>query len=178
MTYQAGKTSAAPEESQTKTTLLSMSDELPKQLFINNIYVESKSKNKHAVYNPADGLLVADDVPTAGQEDVDAAVSAAEAAFPAWKKSPHMTRRNILLKLADMLVENSEALSHLTRITLGQPVSQGWEPHYAAEILRYCAGWIDKVRGESMPADDGFVSLSRTSSPFLNPHNDGCHPCR
>ena len=158
MTYQAGKTSAAPEKSLTKTSLLSILDELPKQLFINNVYTDSRSKRKNTVYNPADGSLVANDVPTAGAEDVDAAVSAAESAFPAWKRLPHMMRRNVLLKLADLIVDNSEALSHLTRITLGLPVSQAWEPYYAAEILRYCAGWIDKVQGESMPADDGFVS--------------------
>ena len=53
-------------------------DKLPKQLIINNEYVDSKNSKKLTVYNPADGSLVADDVPLAGEADVDAAVEAAE----------------------------------------------------------------------------------------------------
>lgn len=54
---------------------------LPKQLAINNEYVNSKSGKKISVYNPKDGSLIADDVPLAGERDVDDAVAAAEEAF-------------------------------------------------------------------------------------------------
>ena len=57
-------------------------DKLPKQLIINGEYVDSKSSKKLTVKNPKDGSLVADDVPLAGEQDVDAAVAAAEKAFP------------------------------------------------------------------------------------------------
>ena len=53
-------------------------DNLPKQLIINNEYVDSKSNKKLTVKNPKDGSLIADDVPLAGEEDVDRAVAAAE----------------------------------------------------------------------------------------------------
>ena len=53
-------------------------DNLPKQLIINNEYVDSKNDKKLTVKNPKDGSLVADDVPLAGEADVDAAVAAAE----------------------------------------------------------------------------------------------------
>ena len=36
---------------------------LPKQIFINNEYVNSKNSKKLTVYNPKNGDLIADDVP-------------------------------------------------------------------------------------------------------------------
>ena len=53
-------------------------DKLPKQLVINNEYVDSKNSKKLSVKNPKDGSPIADDVPLAGEADVDAAVAAAE----------------------------------------------------------------------------------------------------
>lgn len=70
---------------------------LPKKLFINNSYVTAKSAQKLSVYNPKDNSLVADDVPLAGQADVDAAVEAAEKAFPEWKALNANARRDIML---------------------------------------------------------------------------------
>ena len=52
-------------------------DKLPKQLIINNEYVDLRSTKKFTVRNPKDGSLIADDVPLAGEADVDAAVAAA-----------------------------------------------------------------------------------------------------
>lgn len=57
-------------------------DNLPKQLIINNEYVDSRNSQKITVKNPKDGSLIADDVPLAGEADVDEAVAAAEVAFP------------------------------------------------------------------------------------------------
>lgn len=56
-------------------------EDLPKQLIINNEYVDSKNSKKLTVKNPKDGSLIADDVPLAGEADVDAAVAAAEKVY-------------------------------------------------------------------------------------------------
>ena len=94
---------------------------LPKQLFINNEYVDAKAGKKLSLHNPKDGSLVADDVALAGEEDVDAAVAAAEKAFPAWRKLAPGARRGILIKFADLIEKNGVALAELTRLTLGAP---------------------------------------------------------
>jgi acyl-CoA reductase-like NAD-dependent aldehyde dehydrogenase len=46
-------------------------------------------------------------------EDADAAVAAAQAAFPAWSKTKPSARRDILLKAADLLIERKEQLWQL-----------------------------------------------------------------
>ncbi|KAI1270911.1 aldehyde dehydrogenase [Xylaria sp. FL0933] len=134
---------------------------LPKQLFINNEYVEAKNSKKLEVYNPKDGSLIANDVALAGEHDVDAAVAAAEAAFPAWKKTPAMNRRDILLKLADLIDEYSVKLAELTRLSMGAPYSSigALEIGGASQAFRYFAGWCDKFAGESFPQDDGFLKI-------------------
>ncbi|PMD46726.1 aldehyde dehydrogenase [Hyaloscypha variabilis F] len=136
---------------------------LPKQLFINNEYIASKNSKKLELFNPKDGSLVANDVDLAGAEDVDAAVDAAEKAFPAWRKLPGQARREIMLKFADLIQKHSVALAELSRITLGAPIATigTREPAFAAEAFRYFAGWIDKFAGESFPQDDGFLKIVR-----------------
>ena len=96
-------------------------EQLPTRLFINNEYVESKTSRVFSVYNPKDNSLVSDRVPIAGREDVDAAVAAAEAAFPAWKALTALERRTILTNFASLLEQNAVMLAELTRITMGAP---------------------------------------------------------
>ncbi|KAI0160646.1 aldehyde dehydrogenase [Xylariaceae sp. FL1272] len=136
---------------------------LPKQLFINNEYVDSRNSKKLELYNPKDGSLVANDVALAGEHDVDAAVAAAEAAFPAWKKTSPVERRNCMNRLADLIEQQGTDFADLTRLTLGAPFASfgSFEINLAAEGFRYFAGWIDKFAGESYPQDDGFLKIVR-----------------
>ncbi|KAI9740926.1 MAG: hypothetical protein M1818_004532 [Claussenomyces sp. TS43310] len=136
---------------------------LPKQLFINNEYVESRNTRKLVLRNPKDNSLVADDVPLAGELDVDVAVEAAEKAFPAWKKMSATLRRGIMNKLADLIDAHRDELAELTRITLGAPAATfgAFESGIASECFRYYAGWTDKLPGESFPQDNGFMKIVR-----------------
>lgn len=111
---------------------------IPTQLYINNKYVESKAGNKLSIFNPKNGELVSDQVTVAGEQDVEAAVAAAEAAFPAWKKVTATERRNILYKFAELLEKYIEPLAELTRITLGAPFGSfgKFEIGLAAEAFR------------------------------------------
>ncbi|KAL7777530.1 hypothetical protein CFE70_004195 [Pyrenophora teres f. teres 0-1] len=129
---------------------------LPKQLFINNEYVDAQSSKKLTLHNPKNGELLADDVPSAGEQDVDIAVDAAEKAFPAWKKMSAIQRRGIMNKFADLVEKHANDIAELTRISLGQPSAFG-----SFEIGLYNAGFIDKFGGESWPQEDGFLKIVR-----------------
>ncbi|KAH8170477.1 aldehyde dehydrogenase family protein [Sarocladium implicatum] len=136
---------------------------LPKQLFINNELVDSKNSKKLEVRNPKDDSVLATDVALAGEADVDAAVDAAAAAFKTWRKTHPNTRRDCMLKLADLIEVNSDALAELTRVSLGAPFGSfgSFEIGLCAEALRYYAGWTDKFIGESYPQEDGFMKIVR-----------------
>ena len=72
-------------------------------------------------------------------------------------------RQKIMLKLADLLDENSVALMKLESIAMGQPTALGGLlGTYLGAITRYYAGWCDKLPGEMQPEDgDGQYKLIR-----------------
>jgi aldehyde dehydrogenase (NAD+) len=72
-------------------------------------------------------------------------------------------RRKKLLKFAELLEENTEHLSYLSRLTLGSPFEAfgKFESGMCSESFRYYAGWVDKVAGQSFPQEDGFMKIVR-----------------
>ena len=75
------------------------------RLFINGEFVPSKSGKKFDVFNPTTEKLCAS-VYEAGPEDVDIAVAAAKAAFPAWSDLGAADRAGYIEKLAQKVSEH------------------------------------------------------------------------
>ncbi|KAL5340906.1 Aldehyde/histidinol dehydrogenase [Aspergillus crustosus] len=136
---------------------------LPTQLFINNEYVNPQNPTTLSVHNPRDNTLVSSTVPLAGESDIESAVLAAEAAFPAWRATSASVRRSIMLKFAALVTEHAQSLAELSRITLGAPYEAfgKFEVGLCAQSFEYNAGWIDKFAGEAHPQDNGFMVITR-----------------
>ena len=98
--------------------------------------------------NPSTGKAQAS-IPLSGTDSVDAAVAAARAAAPAWRDTPGTRRREILEKLAELLLKNGDELAMLS--TLENGVTMGFGAtrfvSFAADWTRYYAGWADKLDG-------------------------------
>lgn len=135
------------------------------QLFINNEYVDARSGETISVYNPEDESLVADNVQVAGEEDVNAAVSAARAAFKGeWSKWTPYQRTKVMLDFADIVEKNIEELASLESKSMGQPISVAkMVIPYLIAAFRYYAGWTDKLPGEQFPptGDDGLYKITQ-----------------
>lgn len=94
------------------------------KLFINGAYVASRSVQTLQLRNPKDNSMVTDKVPIANQEDVDLAVSHAEAAFAGpWSRFSAAQRSACLTKLADLMETHLEPILTLDSLTTGNPVS-------------------------------------------------------
>ncbi len=102
---------------------------------------------------PATGEVLGG-VPIAGPDQVEAAVAAARAAFPAWSATEPPERRAVLLRLADLLARHREELVAMWATETGVPLSQVAAVDPSAQMV-YCAGWIDKIHGEVIPAWPG-----------------------
>lgn len=106
------------------------------------------SAGAHPHVNPSTGLVQAS-IPLSGTEAVDAAVAAARAAAPAWRDTPGAQRREILEKLAALILADGEKLSTLS--TLENGVTRGFGGklfvEMASQWTRYYAGWADKLEG-------------------------------
>ena len=81
-------------------------------LWINGQPAPSKSARSGEVMNPATGQVIRT-VPFADAADVDAAVKAAAAAFPAWAATPAVRRARILNKFRELVEQHQKELAAL-----------------------------------------------------------------
>ncbi len=117
--------------------------------------LEQGSGASFAHVYPANGQ-VSRELTLAGAADADAAVSAAREAFPAWRGVTGEQRRNLLLKLADVIEQNAESLAMMEVLGTGVPsMMASFAPTVVAQRFRYYAGWADKIRGETLDAWNG-----------------------
>ena len=78
--------------------------------------------NTSDVFNPATGAVTGK-VTLATKADVDAAVAAAKAAFPAWSGTAPLRRARILMKFRELLEANREELAKLITAEHGKVLS-------------------------------------------------------
>src|SRR5579875_79356 len=93
------------------------------------------------------------DVARASARDVDAAVAAARAAFPAWARRSPAERGFILRRWAELIGEHAEELARIEARDVGKPLSAGrLNIQIARGNLEYGAGLADKVMGATLPS--------------------------
>ena len=125
----------------------------PKRLFIDSEWVDASTDVTIPAVDPSTGEVIAE-LAEAGTQDVDRAVAAARAALEGpWGRFNAVQRQDVLLALADVVLENYEELHLLESLDMGMPV--GPDPTAGAEreasVLRYFAGWPTKIAGQTLP---------------------------
>jgi aldehyde dehydrogenase (NAD+) len=91
------------------------------------------------------------EVGLAGAGDIDAAVNAARDAQPAWGATAPAARAAILFRLADLLEHHADEAAAIGALDNGTPINVMRPGNYAANWVRYYAGWCDKLDGEVLP---------------------------
>lgn len=129
------------------------------QLFIDGNFVPSLSGETLATLNPHDNTVIAD-IAMANHADIDRAVTAAKAAYPAWKNMAAADRGRLLLKLADAIEANADRLAQLESIDTGHPIrdTRFLDVPRTAATFRYFGGMADKFEGSVIPVDTGFLN--------------------
>jgi len=92
------------------------------QNFINGQYVPPKAGKYIDNFNPATGNL-SGKIPDSDIEDIEAAVRAATAAFPAWANMPLDHRHDILRAVADGILQNIDTLAEAESSDSGKTVT-------------------------------------------------------
>ena len=96
-----------------------------------------------------------------GAEDVDRAVAAARAAYPAWRDADPYARGRILQRLADLVEEHGDELAELESSDAGKPLGDALrEVDRVVRTFAYYAGWPTKITGTTNPADPGVFSYT------------------
>lgn len=110
--------------------------------------------------NPAYDEAIAK-TPVADAGDVDAAVRAAQDAFPAWAATPPLQRAKLLHQAAAVLREHAHSLALLDSLNNGNPVSiLSKDADFAADGIDYFAGLATEVKGETLPMGNGNLNYS------------------
>jgi len=129
------------------------------KLFINGRFVDALGGGTIDVLNPHDGSVITA-IAAAEAADVDVAVAAATRAFPAWSRTAAAERGRLLLKLADKIEANAEALAQLESLDTGHPIrdSRALDVPRTAACFRYFGGMADKLQGSVIPVETGFLN--------------------
>ena len=135
------------------------------QLFIGGQFVDGAEGASIEVLDPHDCSVLAE-VAEARAPDVDQAVEAAAAAFPAWSATAAAERGRLLLRLADAIEEHGDELAELESRDTGHPVrdSRGLDVPRTAATFRYFGGIADKVQGSVVPVEPGFLNYVQRES--------------
>jgi len=110
-------------------------------------WVPARSGETFDVINPATGDLLLR-VPRGRAEDIDAAVRAAEDAFPAWRDTSPAVRAELLYRWAEELRKHEQVLDQLESMEVGRP---HWGPSPLPGMVTYFAGQADKITGRTLP---------------------------
>jgi betaine-aldehyde dehydrogenase len=132
------------------------------QHLIDGAWVDAASGQTIAIEAPGTRVTIAS-VPRGGAEDIDRAVRAATAAFPAWSKVPPRERGRILQRIADAMEARAEALAHIIAEETGNAIRTQARPEarLSADILRYFGGLASELKGETIPLGEHVLSYTR-----------------
>ena len=106
------------------------------------------SGRSQPVFNPATGA-VSGHVALGSAADVDAAVAAAQAAFPAWADTPPLRRARVMFKFLDLLNQNKDKLAQLITAEHGKVFTdaQG-EVARGIDIVEFACGIPQLLKGD------------------------------
>ncbi len=118
--------------------------------FINGKSVPAQSGAVSEIINPATGQAYTT-APVSGAADVDAAMSAAAAAFPEWRDSTPAERQRALLKIADALEAKQDELIAVESENTGKPlaITKSEEIPPLLDQIRFFAGAARQLEGKS-----------------------------
>ena len=130
-------------------------------MLIGGEWVEAADGRRIDVENPSRREPLAS-VARGGAEDVDRAVRAAAAAFPAWRALPARDRGRLLSAIAEDLAGIGEELARTIAAETGNAIrtqARG-EAAMAADVFRYFGGVASEQKGEVLPLGDAMLSYS------------------
>ena len=128
------------------------------KMYIGGRWVDAGSGKTFVTANPATGEELAR-VPLADASDVDRAVKAARAAFPAWSRLKQAERSKLLVKVAAVIRENAQELAMCDVLEHGTPYNDAFGCVMgAADKYEYNAAVAQALMGTHIPMEPGKLS--------------------
>lgn len=126
-------------------------DLLKELAYVDGVWCAADHGGCFEVRNPATGLTIAR-VADLGAAQTHAAVAAADAAWPAWRKTVAKTRAALLRRWFELMTAHAEDLARLMTAEQGKPLAEArGEVAYAASFVEWFAEEARRVYGEIVP---------------------------
>ena len=122
--------------------------------FINGEWVKSKSNKTFENRNPADTSDLVGTFQLSSQDDVDAAVTAAQAAFPNWRDTPAPERADYMYRVANKLRERKEEIAKLMTREMGKVIAETrGDMQEGIDTADFAAGEGRRMHGQTVPSE-------------------------
>ena len=122
------------------------------QCYLDGAWLESDSRNKLVVTDPATGARLGT-VPNMGAAETRRAIEAAERAWPAWRARTAKERAVILRKWFDLMMASQEDLAQILTAEQGKPLAEArGEIGYGASFIEWFAEEGKRAYGDMIPA--------------------------
>jgi vanillin dehydrogenase len=104
-------------------------------------------------HNPYDDTVYAN-VAAGGRADAEAAIAAADAAFPTWAGLPPRERQRLFLKAADIIERRAPDIASAMALETGAGFAFAmFQVKWSADLMRQASGWSYLPAGEVLPSD-------------------------
>lgn len=148
------------------TQPLSRAELLRDACYIDGKWVGAGNGPSIPVDNPSTGKTIIS-VPKLGRKEAEQAIDAAEAALPAWSARTGKERAAILLKWAQLMMENQQDLAVIMTSEQGKPVPEAaGEIAYAASFLEWFAEEAKRIDGDILQSPKGGQRLMVLKQPI------------
>ena len=134
--------------------------------WINGSLVASASGRLGPVYNPALGVQQAN-VGLASADEVDAAVAAAKAAFPAWRSTSLSKRAEVMFGFRELVVSHRDQIAELLSLEHGKvPGDAAGELARGIENIEFACGIPAMLKGGYSEGVSGGVDVYSIKQPL------------
>jgi malonate-semialdehyde dehydrogenase (acetylating)/methylmalonate-semialdehyde dehydrogenase len=118
--------------------------------FIDGQWLRPTQSDTSPVFNPSTGETIAR-TPLAGAADVDAAVAAADAAFPGWWQTPAVERVRVLFRYRELLLAHFDEVAALISREHGKTRAEArGDLQRGIEVVEFAAGIPPLLFGETL----------------------------
>ena len=118
--------------------------------YIGGEWIDSESQKYTTIYDPSTGKPIAQ-VPQCTAAEVEKAIAAAKAAYPAWKNTPVRNRTSIMMKLRNLLERDKEELTRMVATENGKCWSEAaGDVAKALEMTELACSAPSLLMGESL----------------------------
>ena len=120
-------------------------------LYIDGQFIKGGGRREQPIFNPATDEVIGQ-LPHAGREDLDRALTSAQRAFESWRKTSPLERSKVLRRVAELARERAAEIGRNITLDQGKPLAESaGEINFCAEHAEWHAEECRRIYGRVIP---------------------------